>query len=62
MREVELPQGTIRYRESGEGEPILFLHGVLVNGLLWRNVVPELAGSFRCIVPGPAAGRARARR
>lgn len=51
MREVELPQGTITYRESGEGEPIVFLHGVLVNGLLWRNVVPELAGSFRCIVP-----------
>jgi pimeloyl-ACP methyl ester carboxylesterase len=51
VKDVELPQGTIRYRESGEGEPIVFLHGVLVNGLLWRNVVPELAGSFRCIVP-----------
>lgn len=51
MKEADLPQGTIRYRDSGEGEPIVFLHGVLVNGLLWRKVTPELEGSFRCITP-----------
>ncbi len=26
--EVHLPQGTIRYREDGTGEPLLFVHGV----------------------------------
>ncbi len=31
-REVKLPQGTVRYRERGEGEPIVFVHGLLVNG------------------------------
>ena len=51
MKEVELPQGTIRYRESGSGEPIVFVHGLLVNGLLWRKVVPLLEADFRCIVP-----------
>ena len=51
MKEVELPQGTIRYRESGSGEPIVFMHGLLVNGLLWRKVVPLLEADFRCIVP-----------
>jgi pimeloyl-ACP methyl ester carboxylesterase len=51
MREVSLPQGTLRYRERGQGEPLVFLHGLLVNGDLWRNVVPELAGSYRCITP-----------
>jgi len=51
-REVALPQGTIRYRERGSGEPIVFLHGVLVNGDLWRDVVPRLADAgYRCIVP-----------
>ena len=50
-REVALPQGTIRYRERGSGEPIVFVHGVLVNGDLWREVVPRLAGRYRCIVP-----------
>jgi pimeloyl-ACP methyl ester carboxylesterase len=50
-REVTLPQGTIRYRERGSGEPIVFVHGLLVNGDLWRKVVPELAKDFRCITP-----------
>jgi pimeloyl-ACP methyl ester carboxylesterase len=50
-RTVRLPQGSIRYYEKGTGEPILFVHGLLVNGSLWRKVVPLLAGQFRCIVP-----------
>jgi pimeloyl-ACP methyl ester carboxylesterase len=50
-RQVELPQGTIRYRERGEGPPIVFVHGLLVNGDLWRKVVPRLADSYRCITP-----------
>jgi pimeloyl-ACP methyl ester carboxylesterase len=50
-REARLPQGTIRYRERGTGEPIVFVHGALVNGDLWRKVVPELAKDFRCITP-----------
>jgi pimeloyl-ACP methyl ester carboxylesterase len=51
LREVELPQGTIRYRERGAGQPIVFVHGVLVTGDLWRNVVPALASDFRCVTP-----------
>jgi pimeloyl-ACP methyl ester carboxylesterase len=50
-REVKLPQGTVRYRERGEGEPIVFVHGLLVNGDLWRKVVPKLCDSYRCITP-----------
>jgi pimeloyl-ACP methyl ester carboxylesterase len=51
QKQVELPQGTIRYRERGTGEPVVFVHGLLVNGDLWRKVVPELAKDFRCITP-----------
>ncbi len=51
MKSIELPQGTVRYRESGEGEPIVFVHGLLVNGSLWRKVTPALEGDFRCVVP-----------
>jgi pimeloyl-ACP methyl ester carboxylesterase len=51
QEEVLLPQGTIRYRERGTGEPIVFVHGALVNADLWRKVVPELAKDFRCIAP-----------
>jgi pimeloyl-ACP methyl ester carboxylesterase len=51
QRSVELPQGTIAYRERGAGDPILFVHGLLVNGDLWRGVVPRLANDHRCIAP-----------
>jgi pimeloyl-ACP methyl ester carboxylesterase len=51
VRELDLPQGRIRYRERGSGEPVVFVHGFLVNGDLWRKVVPELAKDFRCITP-----------
>ncbi|MDX6607267.1 MAG: hypothetical protein QOD14_1807 [Solirubrobacterales bacterium] len=49
--EVRLPQGTIRYSESGEGPPVVFVHGLLVDGRLWRKVTPLLESRFRCIVP-----------
>jgi pimeloyl-ACP methyl ester carboxylesterase len=51
QRELQLPQGTVAYRERGSGEPIVFIHGLLVNGDLWRKVVPELSKDYRCIVP-----------
>jgi pimeloyl-ACP methyl ester carboxylesterase len=50
-RQVRLAQGTIHYRDTGSGPPVVFVHGLLVNGLLWRKVVPHLAGEFRCVVP-----------
>ena len=48
---VELPAGTIEYRERGEGAPVVFAHGAAVNGDLWRNVAPEIAQNHRIIVP-----------
>jgi pimeloyl-ACP methyl ester carboxylesterase len=51
MNEIELTAGTIRYRDTGQGPPIVFLHGLLVDGTLWRKVVPRLEDRFRCLVP-----------
>ena len=48
---VEVPAGVIDYRECGTGSPIVFVHGVGVNGDLWRSVVPRLADHHRCISP-----------
>jgi pimeloyl-ACP methyl ester carboxylesterase len=50
-RVAQLPQGPVVYRERGEGPPVLFIHGFLVNGDLWRHVVPLLADGYRCITP-----------
>src|SRR5207248_7784421 len=51
MNEIELSAGIIRYRDSGKGPAIVFVHGLLVDGTLWRKVVPSLEGRYRCIVP-----------
>jgi pimeloyl-ACP methyl ester carboxylesterase len=48
-RELGLPQGRLRYFEAGDGPPIVFAHGLLVNANLWRKVVATLSPDFRCI-------------
>src|SRR5262245_9132620 len=48
-RELELPQGRLRYFEAGTGSPIVFLHGLLVNANVWRKVVARLSSDFRCV-------------
>ena len=48
---VELAQGNIHYRDTGEGEVLLFVHGLLVDGTVWHEVATRLAKTYRCIVP-----------
>ena len=59
MPEVTLPQGTIAYRDTGDGPPIVFVHGLLVDGTLWRKVTPLLDGNARCIAPDLPLGSHR---
>jgi pimeloyl-ACP methyl ester carboxylesterase len=59
MPEVTLPQGTIHYRDGGEGPPVVFVHGLLVDGTLWRKVTPLLEGEARCVVPDLPLGSHR---
>jgi pimeloyl-ACP methyl ester carboxylesterase len=56
MEEIELSAGTIRYRDEGTGEPLVFAHGLLVDGRLWDGPVAALAGAHRCIVPNLPLG------
>jgi pimeloyl-ACP methyl ester carboxylesterase len=56
---VDLDAGTIRYRDSGSGPTIVFAHGLLVDGSLWRKVTPLLDGDFRCVVPDLPLGSHR---
>ncbi len=48
---IELSAGTIEYRDTGEGPPIVLLHGLMMDATLWDDVVAELAVEHRCIVP-----------
>jgi pimeloyl-ACP methyl ester carboxylesterase len=56
MAQLALQQATIEYQEFGPQAsphaPVLFVHGILVDGRLWREVAEGLARrGFRCIVP-----------
>jgi pimeloyl-ACP methyl ester carboxylesterase len=59
MPEIKLPQGTIHYRDAGEGPPVVFLHGLLVDGEVWRKVTPLVEGAARTIVPDLPLGSHR---
>jgi pimeloyl-ACP methyl ester carboxylesterase len=56
MAELTLNQATIEYEEFGPRDspypPVLFVHGILVDGRLWRDVAENLGRrGYRCIVP-----------
>jgi len=48
-RQIETPSGTIGYVEQGRGPVALFVHGVLLNGYLWRHQLAQLSDVRRCI-------------
>jgi pimeloyl-ACP methyl ester carboxylesterase len=48
-RSVETLSGRISYLEQGAGAVALFVHGVLLNGYLWRHQLAELSDIRRCI-------------
>ena len=48
---VQLSQGPVQYLDVGEGPVLLFVHGLLVDGEMWRKVYRPLSRRFRCLVP-----------
>jgi pimeloyl-ACP methyl ester carboxylesterase len=58
---VDLQAGPIEYEDTGGDGPVLvFLHGVAMNGTVWREVVAQLRADHRCIVPTlPLGGHRR---
>lgn len=50
-RYIEVQGSKMHYLEVGNGDPILFLHGIPMSSYVWRNVIPHLAPLGRCIAP-----------
>jgi pimeloyl-ACP methyl ester carboxylesterase len=46
---VQTRSGQISYTERGAGPVALFVHGVLLNGYLWRHQLQHLSDIRRCI-------------
>jgi 2-hydroxymuconate-semialdehyde hydrolase len=43
--------GELAYVDSGEGPPVLLLHGFPTSSYLWRGLIPLMASRFRVIAP-----------
>ena len=50
-RWFKVPAGNMHYIDEGSGDPIVFVHGNPVWSFVYRNVISELRGSYRCIAP-----------
>lgn len=54
MPTIDISAGTIHYEATGpeNGRPVVFVHGYLMGGQLWRQVSERLADrGLRCIAP-----------
>lgn len=52
MQSIELSAGVIEYEDTGGSGPVVvLLHGLVIDGSLWRHVVRELRADHRCLVP-----------
>src|ERR1041385_1464790 len=41
----------VAYVDVGNGDPIVFLHGVPTPSYLWRNIIPHMIHLGRCLAP-----------
>jgi len=48
---VRILDSEMAYVDTGAGDPVVFLHGNPTSSYLWRNVIPHVAGSRRCLAP-----------
>ncbi|HTX94844.1 MAG TPA: alpha/beta hydrolase [Mycobacterium sp.] len=54
MSTIDISAGTIHYEATGpdNGRPVVFVHGYMMGGQLWRQVTKRLADlGLRCIAP-----------
>jgi pimeloyl-ACP methyl ester carboxylesterase len=64
MPEVELSSGTIDYEDTGGNGPVVVMvHGLIMDGSLWRHVIASLREQCRCVAPTlPLGGHRHAMR
>jgi haloalkane dehalogenase len=46
-KHVKLAGTSMAYVDVGEGDPIVFLHGVPTPSYLWRNIMESIVRPFR---------------
>jgi haloalkane dehalogenase len=50
-RRVGVLDTELAYVDTGQGRPVVFLHGNPTSSFLWRQIIPEIEGAARCLAP-----------
>jgi haloalkane dehalogenase len=50
-KRVQVLDSDMAYVDTGNGDPIVFLHGNPTSSYLWRNIIPYVAKLGRCLAP-----------
>ena len=50
-RRVRVLDTELAYVDTGQGKPVVFLHGNPTSSYLWRNIIPHVADTHRCLAP-----------
>ena len=50
-RRVAVLDTEMGYVDTGQGDPIVFLHGNPTSSYLWRNIIPYVSELGRCLAP-----------
>jgi haloalkane dehalogenase len=50
-RRIAVLDSEISYVDTGEGDPIVLLHGNAQYSYVWRNIIPSLTAQGRCLAP-----------
>lgn len=48
---ADLGEGIVHYLTSGQGDPVVLLHGIPQSSYEWRHVIPLLSDRFHVIAP-----------
>jgi 3-oxoadipate enol-lactonase len=48
---IGVPNASLHCSVTGEGPPLLFVHGFPLSGAMWQAAVARLGPAWRCIVP-----------
>jgi pimeloyl-ACP methyl ester carboxylesterase len=52
VERIELAAGPIEFEDTGGSGPVIvFVHGLMMDGTLWRHVVADLRKDYRCVLP-----------
>jgi len=51
LRRIGVLDTEMAYVDTGQGRPVVFLHGNPTSSFLWRHIIPEVEGAARCLAP-----------